>query len=132
MINTKKVLLFITIFFIVSTAIVSSVYFGLRSKEEVKGVSTRMSSCTPYIVNVMPNVAYVEREYYFIPQIIDCGGSYNLTVNGASWLTVHTDGYIYGVPSLSDVGDYRVELNVETDLGSANLVEYVIVKDYEE
>lgn len=133
MINTKKVLLFITIIFIVSTAIVSSVYFGLRSKEKVKGVSIRVTSCTPYIVNVMPNVAYVGREYYFIPRIIDCGSdSYNLTVNGAPWLRVNRDGYVYGVPSISDLGDYKVELNVETELGSANLVEYVIVKEYEE
>ncbi len=133
MINTKKVLLFITIFFIVSTAIVSSFYFGLRNKKEVKGVTTRMSTCTPYIVNIMPNVAYVGREYYFIPKIIDCGeGSYNITVNGAPWLIVVKEGYVYGVPSISDVGNYRVELNVETALGSANLVEYVIVKEYEE
>jgi len=130
MINTRKFLLIVSIILISAVTIGYSIFFGTRNKEEVKGIRT--TSCTPYIVNVIPNIAYVNQEYFFIPEIIDCGdGEVSMEINGANWLKVVNNEYIYGIPSSSDVGTDRIELIVETALGSTNLVEYVIVKEYE-
>jgi hypothetical protein len=130
MINTKKFLLVLTIIAVIVLATVTSLNTILGEKEDVRGIST--SSCKPYIVNVMPNIAYVGDEYYFIPSVIDCGDiNYDIEVEGATWLRVVDEEYVYGIPNIGDIGTYKLELTVSNSLGSANLIEYVIVKEYE-
>jgi len=133
MINTKKVLLVILLVLIPSTAIVSSVYLFLKGKEEVKGVSTVKQECNPYITNVIPNVAYVGEEYYFIPNIVGCEKEdVNMYVYGVRWVDIVDGTYIYGVPKDFDIGVHRLEIVVEGEGNSYSLVDYIIVKENEE
>jgi hypothetical protein len=133
MINTKKVLLTILLVLIPFTAIVSSVYLSLKSKEEVKGVSTVTQECKPYITNVIPNVAYVGEEYYFVPNIVGCEKEdFNIYVYGVRWVNLVDEAYIYGIPKDFDIGVHRLEVVVQGDENSYSLVDYIIVKENEE
>jgi len=133
MINIKKVLLTLFIILIPCVAIASSVYLFMKSKEGVKGVSTTtVQGCNPYINNVMPNIAYVGEEYYFIPSIVGCDrDDVELTVEGVEWIGVKEGIYIYGIPSISDLGTSKIEITVYGRSNIYTLVEYIIVKENE-
>ncbi|HBB64830.1 hypothetical protein A2436_01895 [candidate division WS6 bacterium RIFOXYC1_FULL_33_9] len=129
-INTKKVLLNILIILIPSITITSSVYLVLNGKEDVKGVSVVQEKSTPYITNMISNVAYVGKEYIFVPRIVG-GNTENLSVSiqeGPSWMAVDENGFVVGIPTIQDIGTYRVILTVSDGTLSSDLVDYVIVE----
>ncbi|KKP55165.1 hypothetical protein A3K02_01930 [candidate division WS6 bacterium RIFOXYD1_FULL_33_8] len=129
-INTKKVLLNILIILIPSITITSSVYLVLKGKEDVKGVSVVQERSTPYITNMISNVAYVGKEYIFVPRIVG-GNTENLSVSiqeGPSWMAVDENGFVVGIPTIQDIGTYRVILTVSDGTLSSDLVDYVIVE----
>lgn len=132
MINTKKVLLTICVILIPSIAITSSVYLILKGREEVKGVSVSVQRCVPEITNMIPNVAYVGQEYYFIPNIVNCGeNEIDLSIEGVDWLRLTGDNYVYGIPLVSDVGVHKLRVVVRGNDGESELVDYIIVKENE-
>ena len=129
-INTKKVLLNILIILIPSITITSSVYLVLKGKEDVKGVSVVQERSTPHITNMISNVAYVGKEYIFVPRIVG-GNTENLSVSiqeGPSWMAVDENGFVVGIPTIQDIGTYRVILTVSDGTLSSDLVDYVIVE----
>lgn len=129
MMDIKKILLIVFIVLIPCIAISSSVYLYLKSKEEVKGVSTVVEGCKPYITNVIPNVAYVAEEYYFIPNIVGCKiEEVELSVSGIDWAYVKEGKYIYGVPTVEDIGTHKMEIVVYGRSGVYTLDDYIIVK----
>lgn len=129
MINAKKVLFTIFLILIPSIAITSSVYLILKGKEEVKGVSVVEDGCTPYITNMIPNVAYLGMEYIFYPKIVGCNiEEVEIVITGAEWLNVDSAKNIYGIPRQGDVGTQKVEITVMSQWGSSSLVEYIIIK----
>ena len=132
MINTKKVLLIVFLISIPSVAIISSVYLFMKSKQEVKGVSIEKEGCNPYITNVIPNIAYVGEEYYFVPNIVGCDiTEVELSINDVSWLYIKEGKYIYGIPSMEDVGTQKLEIVVYGRSSVYTLEDYIIVKSSE-
>lgn len=131
MINTKRVLLIIFIILIPLLSISSSVYLLLKKNQEVKGVSivNQETGCTPYITNMLPNVAYINREYIFYPRIVGCSiKEADIQVEGVEWLMVTNEKYVYGIPTVTDVGTYKIKIVVEGTGGSSELIDYIIVK----
>lgn len=127
--NAKKVLFTILLILIPSVAITTSVYLILKGKEEVKGVNVVEQGCTPYITNMIPNVAYVGMEYIFYPKIVGCNiEDVEIEITGAEWLNVDTTKNIYGIPRQEDIGTQKVEIIVTSPSGSSSLVEYIIIK----
>lgn len=130
MINTKKVLL------IILTALIPflSIYIVLsdieKSTEDVKGVSSsKINGCIPYVSNLMPNIAKVGKEYIFYPNVLGCPISQvDISVEGANWLTVKENEYIYGIPDYMDVGTYEVVIEVKGLYNTYTNVEYIIVE----
>ena len=133
MINTKKVLLIIFCILIPTAAIASCIHLASKKEEEVKGVSVQESGCVPYIINEIPRVAYVWEEYSFYPMIAGCSSdNVIIMVDGAPWLKVTDDMGIAGVPSITDVGTYKVEITAYGSSNSYTLTDYIIVKEYVE
>lgn len=129
MINTKKILRIISIVLIPSLAISSAVYLSLKKQAEVKGISDSVSVCTPYITNMIPNVANVNVEYFFTPRIVGCNMEVvDIEVSGVEWLTVTEGKYLYGIPKITDIGTHRIEISVVSPTGSSKLIDYIIVK----
>jgi len=133
MINTKKVLLIIFCILIPTAAISSGIYLASKKEEEVKGVSVQESGCVPYIINEIPRVAYIGEEYSFYPMVAGCSlDNVIIAVDGAPWLKVTDDMGIAGVPSIADVGTYKVKITAYGGSNSYTLTDYIIVKEYEE
>lgn len=127
--NAKKVLFTILLILIPSVAITTSVYLILKGKEEVKGVSVVENGCTPYITNMIPNVAYAGMEYIFYPKIVGCNiKDVEIDIAGPEWLNVDTTKNIYGIPRQEDIGTQKVEITVTSPWGSSSMVEYLIIK----
>ena len=133
MINTKKVLLIIFCILIPTAAISSGIYLASKKEEEVKGVSVQESGCVPYIINEIPRVAYIGEEYSFYPMVAGCSlDNVIIAVDGAPWLKVIDNIGIAGIPSITDVGTYKVEITAYGSSNSYTLTDYIIVKEYEE
>ncbi len=131
--NAKKVLFTILLILIPSIAITTSVYLILKGTEEVKGVSIEPERCTPYITNMIPNIAYVDEEYSFFPKVIGCSiEEVEIGIDGVEWLSVTEDKYIYGIPEVSDIGTHKIEISVQSETGNSTLTDYIIVKENEE
>ncbi len=129
MINTKKILLIIFIVLIPSIAIYSTISLLSKVEEEVKGAKDSVSICTPYITNMIPNVAYVNTEYFFSPRVVGCDMQLvDIKVSGVEWLTVTEGKYLYGIPSITDIGTHRIEISAISPTGSSKLIDYIIVK----
>lgn len=133
MVNTKKVLLIIFLVLIPTVAIISSVYLYTQSKKEVLGVEERKGECSFYVSNLIPRVAYVGKEYYYVPRIVGCENEeFQVTVDGVEWLSV-TQGYIIaGVPLATDIGTHKIIVTVKSSTGEFLIEDYIIVKEYEE
>jgi len=133
MVNTKKVLLNIFLVLIPLIAIISSIHLYTESKKDVLGATTKEESCSPYVSNLLPRVAYVGQDYDFIPRIVGCENEFlTVEVNGLEWLTVK-DGYlITGVPMSYDIGTYKVTITVKSATKEYIMEDYIIVKEYEE
>ncbi|KKP82051.1 MAG: Serine protease [candidate division WS6 bacterium GW2011_GWD1_35_594] len=89
-----------------------------------------LNMSTPYITNMISNVAYVGKEYIFVPRIVG-GNTENLSVSiqeGPSWMAVDENGFVVGIPTIQDIGTYRVILTVSDGTLSSDLVDYVIVE----
>ncbi|NLZ24169.1 hypothetical protein GX888_00245 [Candidatus Dojkabacteria bacterium] len=129
MINTRKLLLVVTILLITTVSAISILGSRKDKREEVKGEQTVQRGCKPYITNMIPNVSYVGEEYIYIPRIVGCKiDEIDIELDGVSWLSVSEEGLISGVPDISDVGIHRVVLTVSSE-GSVNkYVEYIIVE----
>ncbi len=129
MINTKKVLLITFAILIPVITIVSSVYLLNKKEEDVKGVSEKQEICTPYVTNMIPNVAKVGEVYYFSPRIVGCEqDEVEITISGAEWLSVGENRYIYGTPKKADIGIHRVILTVSSTGSSSEYIEYIVVE----
>ncbi|KKP43078.1 MAG: hypothetical protein UR34_C0012G0014 [candidate division WS6 bacterium GW2011_GWC1_33_20] len=79
---------------------------------------------------MISNVAYVGKEYIFVPRIVG-GNTENLSVSiqeGPSWMAVDENGFVVGIPTIQDIGTYRVILTVSDGTLSSDLVDYVIVE----
>lgn len=133
MVNTKKVLLIIFLVLIPTAAVISSIHLYTESQKEVLGVEVRKEECSFYVSNLIPRVAYVGKEYYYIPRIVGCEEeNFQVEVEGIGWLSV-TGGYILaGVPTQSDVGTYKVIITVKSSSAEYIMEDYIIVKEYEE
>ena len=129
MINTKKVLLITFAILIPVITIVSSVYLLNKKEEDVKGVSEKQEICTPYVTNMIPNVAKVGEVYYFSPRIVGCEqDEVEITMSGTEWLSVGEGRYIYGTPTKADIGIHRVILTVSSTGSSSEYIEYIVVE----
>ncbi len=132
MINTKRVLLILCFILIPSAAIVSSIYLIKKNNEEVKGVNIQETGCKPYISNVIPNIAYVGKEYYFVPNIVGCNiEEVEIAISGVAWIELMDRRYLYGIPTISDIGDHKLEITIYGRSNVYNLVDYIIVKEDE-
>jgi len=133
MVNTKKVLLNIFLVLIPLIAIISSILLYTKSKKEILGVTTRIESCTPYVSNILPRVAYVGQDYDFIPRIVGCENEeLMIEVNGVNWLTVKEGYLITGVPMPYDVGTFKITITIKSATNEYIMEDYIIVKEYEE
>lgn len=129
MINTKKVLLILFSVLIPLVAIVSTAYLKNMESEDVKGVSSRESECTPYIINMIPNIAEVDQEYYFKPRIVGCSvDDVQLKLEGVDWLAVGDGKEIFGTPTVLNQGISRVVITVSSSTNSSMYVEYIVVE----
>jgi len=129
MINTKKVLLITLAILIPVIAIISSIYLVRKGSEEVKGISEKVKSCTPYITNMMPNTASVGESYYFSPKIVGCDiDEVTLSLDGAEWLSIGEGRYISGIPTSFDIGIHRVVLTISSIGNSSRYIEYIAVE----
>ena len=100
-----------------------------KKEEDVKGVSENQEFCTPYITNMIPNVASVGEVYYFSPRVVGCAQEeVEITIDGAEWLSVGEDRYIYGTPTKADVGIHRVIFTVSSMGSSSEYIEYIVVE----
>ena len=132
MINTKKLLLAIFLILIPLVTVVSSVYLLSKEKEEVKGVIVEPEKCIPYIMNTPPRVAYVGQAYYFFPRIAGCEEErVKIEIKGAEWLQVTDDMNVLGIPKISDIGTYKIEIYTHSSTDTSKLEDYIIVKEYE-
>lgn len=133
--NTKKVLGYVIFSFIFILSVLSPIYILLK-EEDVKGVNIQKDivSSYPYITNLMPKTVRVGEEYVFVPRVIsEDMNSVVITMNeGPTWLYLEESLILRGIPSLEDVGTYKVVLNISDVYGSSDLIEYIIVEGDEE
>lgn len=133
MINTKKTILILLLILIPSISIATTIYLSKKGDEEVKGVMKEVEGCKPYITNVLPNIAFVGEEYLFIPNIVGCKmDEVEISINSVEWLYVRDRSYIYGIPSIKDIGTHKLEITVYGRAGTYTLSDYIIVKENEE
>lgn len=132
--NTKKVLGYVIFSFIFILSVLSPIYILLK-EEDVKGVNIQKDivSSYPYITNLMPKTVRVGEEYVFVPRVIsEDMNSVVITMNeGPTWLYLEESLILRGIPSLEDVGTYKVVLNISDVYGSSDLIEYIIVEGNE-
>lgn len=128
MINTKKVIFF----FLCLIIPFLSVYTWLsqpKREGSVKGISKDTNECNLYITNLMPNHIKVGEEYFYYPNIVGCDlKEMKISIEGNKWLSVIDGIYIYGVPTIEDVGVNKVTITVSKLDSVYSKTEYIIVE----
>ncbi|MGI6423265.1 MAG: hypothetical protein ACOX0X_01415 [Candidatus Dojkabacteria bacterium] len=132
--RTRKIVAIVIFVLIIAACIVSAVY--LLRKEDVKGISTEryIVERSVRITNLMPNVAYANVEYLFVPKIDSSNFSdvYLTLVEAPDWMWIDEQRIVRGTPSLEDLGVQKVVLRVEDGSSSSEVVDYIIVEENEE
>lgn len=133
-IRDGKRVLAIVLFSLIGVVSVLSPIYLLTKDEDVKGIAVKVEEVGeyPYISNVMPKVGYVDEEYIFVPRVVG-SESKNIQITikqGPTWLYVE-DMVVKGIPSIDDVGSYKVVIKVEDGMASSEITEYIIVDEYE-
>lgn len=133
-IRDGKRVLAIVLFSLIGVVSVLSPIYLLTKDEDVKGIAVKVEEVGkyPYISNVMPKVGYVDEEYIFVPRVVG-SESKNIQITikqGPTWLYVE-DMVVRGIPSIDDVGSYKVVIKVDDGMASSEITEYIIVDEYE-
>jgi hypothetical protein len=129
-INTKRLLLGIFIILLPVVVVSSSVYIFLRDSNDVRGVNSEGGERTvPYISNLPPRLAFVGREYIFVPKIISENPEITnlFLVEKPDWLFIDTSGVVRGTPYA--LGSFKVVFKVSDGYNSSTVVEYILVNE---
>ncbi len=133
--DTRRAIAVVVFSLILLVSVLSPLYLP-KGEEDVKGVDIQrdISAQYPYITNLMPNIAYVDEEYVFVPRLVisEFGNPVITFKQGPSWLRVDEELIVRGTPQMEDVGTYKVVLRVEDGIGSSEMTDYIIVQSNEE
>lgn len=129
--DVNRIIAVVTFALIGVITITSSVYLVFKDRG-VRGVQDVADErISPYITNLMPNTAYINEEYIFVPNISSNkdNSSVVTVVEGPSWLSVDDMGVVRGYPN--ETGTFKVVLKTTNSFGSSLLTDYIIVKNNE-
>jgi len=134
-IGERKMIAYVVFFIIALVTVLSPVYI-LLNRGNVKGVDIQRDITTPYpyITNLMPKIAYVDKEYIFVPRIVanELSNVKVIIEEGPNWLFVDDEYIVRGKPLIEDIGTVKITIKVDDGIGSSTISEYIIVSKDEE
>jgi len=137
--ETKARIIIISLVVVVSALLVAGSYiFSLRNQTtktneaEVENADGTLSNYAPTFVNLPPTRVLVGENYYYDIQISDNDNPFEdlslELIEGPTWIEIN--GFVlYGVPTMQNVGNSKVILQLSDGVNNVEKVFYITVTE---